>query len=203
MLKTIYFDMGNVLVFFDFKQMTRQVADCTGLTPEKVHEILFQNPLRESFEKGYIKTEQLYSHLLSLSPKSFTLDQFTSAFSDIFTPNLELWPLISELKKNGLRLILLSNTSECHFEFIDSHYPILKEFDHHILSYKIGSWKPDQRIFKKALEQAQCAPEECFYTDDIAEFIQSGAQAGLPGELFTSVPKLRQQLIARGCTFLS
>jgi putative hydrolase of the HAD superfamily len=191
--------MGNVLVFFDFNQMISQVARCSGLSFSQVQQTLLQNPLRESFERGFIKTEQLYDHLLTKSPKSFTLEEFTEAFSNIFTPNTALWPLVSQLKKQGIRLILLSNTSECHFNFINARFPILKEFDEHILSYKIGSWKPDPRIFKKALEQAQCEPHECFYTDDILEFIEGAKQVGLNGALFTTPEKLKEDLIARGC----
>jgi len=57
--------------------------------------------------------------------------------------------------------------------------------------------KPDRRIFKKALSLARCQPEECFYTDDIPEYIAGAKKVGLDGELFTGVEPLKQALLQR------
>lgn len=202
MLKTVYFDLGNVLVFFSLPKMFAQLSRCSGLSPEEIRQLLFDTDLRELYETGLIDTEQLYLAILQHAPKSFSLPEFMAAFSDIFTPNTEILPVVEKLKKEGIRLILLSNTSECHFHYTYAHYPIVHQFDHHILSYEVGAWKPDPRIFQAALEHSHCAPEECFYTDDIPDFIASARKAGLPGEVFTDVPHLKQQLIRRGCKFL-
>lgn len=200
-LKTVYFDLGNVLIFFSLPKLFSNLSQCTGLNPEKIENFLYRTDLREQYEKGLIRTEELYQKFSNVATKSFSLLAFTAAFSDIFTPNYEIWPLVKQLKDQGMRLVLLSNTSECHFKHADTHYPVLQLFDHKVLSYEIGAWKPDQKIFHHALKFAKCAPEECFYIDDIPEFIENARIAGLPGEIFTDVPKLKQQLIQRGCQF--
>jgi glucose-1-phosphatase len=202
MLKTVYFDLGNVLLFFSPAKMFDQIAQCTGLLSAQVKELLYETELRERHEKGLVDTEHLYLAFLKQSRHPFSLHEFMTAFANIFTPNTDLWPLVTTLKKQGMRLILLSNTSECHFNYAYSHYPILHQFDHKILSYEVGSWKPDLRIFQKALSHSQCSPEECFYIDDIPEFIASAKKAGLPGAVFTDVPSLKQQLIQLGCSGL-
>lgn len=202
MIKTVYFDLGNVLVFFSLPKLIAQISHCTGLTRAQVGQFYFDTDLRELYERGSVDTEQLYRMFLKQSPKTFSLQEFMFAFSEIFTPNTELWPVVEQLKKEGLRLILLSNTSECHFNYVFSHYPILQRFDHKILSFEVGVWKPDSRIFQKALEHSQCAQEECFYTDDIPEFIANARKVGLQGEIYTDVPKLKQHFIDRGCHFL-
>jgi HAD superfamily hydrolase (TIGR01509 family) len=200
MIKTVYFDLGNVLIFFSFPKMLSQMSECTGMTVDEIQKLLFQTSVREQYEKGEIHTEDLYRLFLKSAPRPFTLHEFLAAFSNIFTPNTELWPLVEALKEKGIRLLLLSNTSECHFNYVYSHYPILRLFDHHILSYEVGSWKPDLQIFQKALQHAECTPEECFYTDDVPEFIHSARKAGLPGEVFTDVATLKAHLIARDPT---
>ncbi len=202
MLKTIYFDLGNVLIFFNMPKMVSQISNCTGIPPEEIQGSLLKGNLRKLHETGVIDTEQLIRMIQKGSPKSFAFQEFTAAFSDVFTPNTELWPIVEQLKREGVRLVLLSNIGECHFHFIDSHYPILHQFDHKILSYEVGAWKPDPHIFQKALEHAQCKKEECFYIDDVPEFIASARKVGLQGEVFIDVPKLKQQLIDRGCHFL-
>lgn len=202
LLKTVYFDLGNVLIFFSYPKMIQQVATCTGLKPIEIQRLLFDRNLRETYETGKIDSAELYSIFQKLSPFRFSFVELMEAFSDIFTPNINLWPIVERLKKEGIRLILLSNTSECHYNYIYSHYPILQLFDHKILSYEVGACKPDPLIFQKALALSNCSPNECFYTDDIPEFIAGARKEGLPGEIFTDIPNLKNQLIARGCDFL-
>lgn len=197
-LKTVYFDLGNVLVFFSLPKMFDQIGSSAGMTPSAVKELLFNTNLRERYEKGRIGTREVFQTFQIHAKKPCSLDAFKEAFCNIFTPNLELWHVVEELKNKGMRLILLSNTSEGHFEYCEKHFPILQLFDHKILSYKVGAWKPDEKIFQKALEKAHCLPEECLYIDDIPEFIESAAKLGLPGIVYQNTADLKGVLSENG-----
>ncbi len=202
MIKTVYFDLGNVLVFFSYEKMLEQTSRCTGLDVDRLKELFFDRSLREIYETGKIDSLELYSTFQSLSKKKFSFEELMHALSDIFSPNLELWPLVERLKKEGIRLVLLSNTSDCHFKKIISDYSILGLFDHFILSYEVGACKPEPLIFQEALAVSNCERHECFYTDDISEFVDSARKEGLDAEIFTGVPALRKHLVERGCRFL-
>ncbi len=202
MIKTIYFDLGNVLIFVHVDKMLEQLAKLTRHDPEALHKLICNSNLQKLYEAGIINTQQFYEQFLKLSSNEFSLEEFKEAFSNIFTPNLDLWPVIEKLKRENIRLILLSNTSECHFQYSEKNYPIIKLFDHKILSFEVGASKPDQRIFQKALESCSCKPEECFYTDDIPTFIESARHAGLKGETFVDVPTLKMHLKNRGLDFI-
>lgn len=198
MLKTVYFDLGNVLVFVNFKKLYGGLETITGLSVDAIERFLKHTHLQKRYETGMLSTQELYYALTKRAKKSFSLHDFEEAYCDIFTPNEELWPLVETLKQKGVRLILLSNTSECHFEYSQRNYPVLELFDHHILSYKVGAWKPDARIFESALQTANCKPEECFYTDDIEEFVLSARKLGLPSEVFTNAKALEKEIQGRG-----
>ena len=201
MIKTVYFDLGNVLIFVNFPKLLYGLENLSGLSSEKIQSFLNGSNLRERYEKGLLTTQDFCFSLQKRAKKGFSLDEFKIAFSDIFTPNIEVWSTVEDLKKRGVRLVLLSNTSQCHFEYAKKHYPVLNLFDYHILSYEVGAWKPDPHIFKKALQIANCEPEECFYTDDIPEFIESARNIGLPGEVFRDASSLKEQLQSRGLRF--
>jgi glucose-1-phosphatase len=201
MIKTVYFDIGNVLLFFSHEKMFTQLAQCVSLPEPDVRKLILETPNREDYEKGKIKTEDLYRQFRTRSSRAFSIEDFHDALSDIFTPNLELWPVVEALKKQNIRLILLSNTCEGHFRYATSRYPIFKFFDHSILSYEVGAWKPEALIFEKALQEARCKPEECFYTDDIPEFIASAQRVGLPGAVYTDVTNLKKELNLLGIFF--
>ena len=70
------------------------------------------------------------------------------------------------------------------------------------LSCGVGAIKPEPAIFQAALNQIGCRPAECFYTDDIAQYVEAGRQHGLSAEVFTDVSNLRQHLAERGVSVL-
>jgi putative hydrolase of the HAD superfamily len=197
-MKTLFFDIGNVLVFFSHPKMFEQIATCTGLSRPFLQDLAAKTSILSDYETGKISTETLYADLLRLAAKPFTLPMFKQAVADIFTPNRDVWPLVEHLKAAGHRLILLSNTNECHFEFLLERFPILELFDSHVLSHKVGAAKPSPLIFKTALEQAEAPPADCFYIDDVPQFIAAAKEVGLDGEVFRGVAPLKQALQLRG-----
>lgn len=194
-MKTVFFDIGNVLVFFNQEKMFEQISLCSGIDLFDVKKLLLEHHLGEQYEIGKIDSEGIFQIFQNHSPKSLSLYELLDAASNIFTPNFELWPLVEELKKQQVRLVLLSNTNECHFNHLYSHYPVLHLFDHKVLSYEVGSAKPNALIFQKALSYAD---GESFYTDDLSENILAARRLGLDGEVFTGIPSLKTHLASRG-----
>ncbi len=192
---TVFFDLGNVLLFFSHQKMFEQLSELTQIPPEKLRHHFLNRGIFSDYESGQIQTEEIYRILQSHSPRSFSLLEAMRAASDIFTPNQELWKLVELLKEKGSRLVLLSNTNECHFNFAYSRYPILKLFDEYVLSYQVGACKPDPAIFQRALQEAR---GQAFYTDDVPAYVKAARDTGLDAELYTEPPLLKQELEERG-----
>lgn len=189
--QTVFFDLGNVLIFFSYEKMWNQLAELTRLSPSFLKQKLMQRGVFRDYECGRFNSEAFFRILQSYSSSSFTFLETMRATSDIFTPNQDLWPLVHKLKEQNTRLILLSNTNECHFNFAYSHYSVLKLFDRFILSYEIKASKPHKAIFEKALQEAR---GRSFYTDDIADYIQAAKQIGLNGAVFQNAHLLQKNL---------
>ena len=58
--------------------------------------------------------------------------------------------------------------------------------------------KPNPRIYAEAIARAQCAPEECFFTDDIPEYVAGARAAGIDAVQFQSATQLESALKERG-----
>jgi glucose-1-phosphatase len=195
--KTIFFDLGNVLLFFSHDKMCSQIAKFCKLDEDHVKQVLFSEGLGEQYERGVINSRDVHGHFCSLAKKQLEFLGFMRAASDIFQPNEEIVPIIKELKRNNVRLIVLSNTCEAHFDFAYLHYPLLHLFDDYVLSYKVQARKPEKKIFSDALDIAGVPKEDCFYTDDISEYVQAASACGIDAETFTTADKLAQQLTLR------
>jgi putative hydrolase of the HAD superfamily len=200
MIETFLFDMGNVLIHFSHERMCRQMAEICGLTPADVRRLLFDSGVQGEFEKGRITEQSLHAQLEQQAQRTLDFDALVHAASDIFERNTAIEPVIEALKSQERRLVLLSNTSLPHFRFVRERFDVLSAFDAYVVSYEVGAMKPDREIFEAALAAAGCPAGNCFYTDDIAEYVTAGRLHGLQAEVYTSVDSLRVQLRDRGVT---
>jgi glucose-1-phosphatase len=193
--KTLFFDIGNVQLFFDHRKMCKAIGSLFDISETRVQEIFFKEKLLDDWETGKIHSQYLYNFFLSLGKKEVDLSSFLHALCDIFTPNDSLFPLLKALKKEQSYLVIISNIGDAHFDFISSCYPILSLFDERLLSFEMKLRKPHPLIYKMALEKAR-GPS--IYIDDIKEFVESAKKCGLDSELFEDSKKLRKQLYAKG-----
>jgi glucose-1-phosphatase len=198
MISTVFFDMGNVLLNFSHERMFRQIADVCGLSAGRVHRLLTEGGIQTEVERGRISERDLHALFVREAGRDVDFRQLLHAASNIFDPNEAIVSVVQELSAAGRRLVLLSNTSESHFRFVRKEYPVLDLFDDFILSFEVGAMKPSPEIYEAALRVAGCAPEECFYTDDIPEYVAAGRAHGFQAEVFTTVDGLRGHLRDRG-----
>lgn len=198
MIRTFLFDMGNVLTRFSHGTMCQQIGQLCDLSGEATHELLIDSGLQWEFERGRITEVEFRDQLSDLVGRPLDLDELRRASSDIFDPILEMRPVIQSLKLQGYRLVLLSNTTVSHFDWIKGRYDFLIPFDHCIVSFEAGAMKPDPPIYEAALQAIHCDPHEAFYTDDIPEYVVKGREYGFQAEVFTGPADLLGHLAARG-----
>ncbi len=196
MKRTIFFDLGNVLVFFDHTKMWRQIADYSGLDHDLVKSVM--DKYIDLYERGYVDSKMIHDEFTRMAQKTLHFETLMHAASDIFEPNQAAIEIALQVKQRGHRLFLLSNTCEAHFAFVSEAFPFLKQFDGYVLSYEVGARKPEKKIYEKALEIAGCQNTECFYTDDILPYIESARSLKIDAEQYTTPQDLTQHLHARG-----
>lgn len=194
--KTVFFDLGNVIIFFDHGKMYRQMAEYCGMQLE--HLLPSLQPFADPYERGEIDSRSIHHHLCSLSGKSLDFGGLMHAMSDIFEPNNQIISIIKELKKKKVPLYLLSNTCEAHFNYAYTHFPILHLFDGYVLSYEVKARKPEKEIFHSALQCARCTAQESFYTDDISDYIDAARALEIDAEVYQNPERLLTQLTERG-----
>ncbi|MCX6989560.1 MAG: HAD family phosphatase [Chlamydiae bacterium] len=195
--RTVFFDLGNVILLFCHQKMCSNLAEVCGLPLETIQTALLKSHLGDLYERGLLNDAQLHQKIC----EQFSIDihpaDFFQAMSDIFTLNEPIVPIIEELKKNGIELILLSNTCPAHFNYALKNYPILQLFDKYVLSYEVGARKPEPEIFLHALSLSSSEIKNCFYTDDIEEFVKSAKTLGIDAHTFTTTTKLSDALLVR------
>lgn len=172
MIKTILSDLGNVLIFVKNVSAGVDISK-HGFFKKKI----IRYKIRK-YEKGKISTEEFYTWYGKKTGQNIDLTRLDERLEKVFSLNEDMAILLKKLKRD-YRLIALSNTNESNYEFIARKYDIMKIFDDYVLSYKVGSLKPEKKIYQTALEKALCKPEECMFIDDIGKFTLAAEKLGM------------------------
>lgn len=198
MIRTFLFDMGNVLLHFCHDRMCNQIGALCGRSGAEMRKTLIDSGWQWDFEQGAVTPDQFHAWFQRTFETNVQLSDLADAASDIFTLNEPIVPVLDELKARGHRLVLLSNTSIFHYQFIRERFRVLDPFDDLVLSFEVKALKPAPAIYRAALEKIECPPGECFYTDDIQKYVEGGRSHGLDAEVFTTVDSMKAQLATRG-----
>jgi putative hydrolase of the HAD superfamily len=198
MHKAILFDLGRVLVHFDFRRGYRALEALGVCTAEDIPKRLRPTGLVERFETGLVEPAEFFQQFCTALNAQLEYDRFCEIWSGIFTHAILPESMIEGLARR-YRLVLVSNTNAIHFDAIRREYGhLLRHFHDLVLSYEVGAMKPDPAIFRAALDRAQSPPEACFYTDDIAAYIDAGRSLGIDAVQFESRAQIEQAMSARG-----
>ena len=182
-IKAVMFDLGNVLLFFSHQRMFRQIATELNCDVTVVEDHLKTKGNLHRLEAGLVLASDFLRDLNSSCSGHGDLHSdleksLRRAMSDIFIPNRIMIDLLQDLQKKGIKLVLVSNTSSIHFDFVKSMSPWLNKFDALVLSYEIKAMKPDSTYYQAVLKVAKERPKSCVFVDDIAENISGAANAG-------------------------
>jgi FMN phosphatase YigB (HAD superfamily) len=198
LIKTIIFDLGNVLIPFDFKLAYAQLEPMCGHPGAEISKRIRSTDLVTRFESGLVSAEQFVEEFSRLLDLNTSYDEFCRLWSSIFLgPTLVPESMLAGLHRR-YRLLLLSNTNAIHFPMVRANYPLIRHFDHYVLSYQVRALKPSPKIYAEAVAHADCTPEECFFTDDIGLYVEAARHAGIDAVQFQSVAQLEADLRARG-----
>ena len=195
--RAIFLDLGRVLVNFDFSRGYRALEPLCPYTAPEIKQRLATTSLVNDFETGLMEPHDFVTQLSLLLDFDIAYDRFCALWSSIFAETLVPESLLARLAAR-YRLLLLSNTNEIHFRMLQESYPLLRHFHGYILSYEVKAMKPRREIFDRAIESAGCRPEECFYTDDIADYVEAARSLGIDAVVFQSATQLESEMQSRG-----
>lgn len=191
----VVFDLGKVLLDFDYGIMTAQLEPLCRLKGVELKRVIDQSPLLHQYETGLITTPQLYDAFVSTTGFSGSLEQFGAAFADIFTPIADMLDLHARLHQRGVPLFVFSNTNELAVGHIRRQFPFFANFNGYVFSHEVGAMKPAAKIYEAVEAMTGKRAGEILYIDDRPENIDAGAARGWHA-VFHQQPAATRQIVA-------
>jgi putative hydrolase of the HAD superfamily len=177
-MRTIVFDFGNVVAFFDHRRAIAKLARFTDVPPTELALLLYGGEIEHDYDCGSLSTAE-YVRAAKLNGRlTCTDEEFLAAFVDVFWPNEPVCGLIPRLA-GRYRLVLASNTNQAHFaKFRGQFADVLAHFDHLVTSFEAGARKPHGEFFAYAQQFVGAEPAECVFIDDLPVNVEAARRHG-------------------------
>jgi HAD superfamily hydrolase (TIGR01509 family) len=196
MIKTLFFDLHEVITHGDFKAVYHGVANRFGVTEELVSQYHRDN-LRGLLDGSLSNGHMMEALGLDISEVDF-LKIWEEETVAVMTVDGRMADLLKELK-SSYSLAATTNLTEQRYH-ADVAMGLYKYFDHQVLSFKEGSQKPEKKYFERALEITGTNPGEVIFIDDQLKNVEGAAALGIKSIRFVDYDSLVGDLKNSGVT---
>ena len=173
----VVFDLGKVLVDFDYSIAVRRFADRSEAGLESVQELV-NSPIQFDYESGKMTTDEFFVAVRDGAGFLGDRAEFVKIFADIFSPMEVMIPFFERVKSAGIPTCVFSNTNEIAIQHIRERFPFYSRFDGYVLSYEEKGMKPDEPIYHVVKERTGESGKAILYIDDRPENIETGKRFG-------------------------
>src|SRR3989338_1416793 len=174
MIKTIFCDLGNVIVLVDHQKTMQGLSRFSSRSEDAIYRFFLNSKARKRFDTGKITAEKFFMDFKDNLGLKLDFDRFRKIWcSCLINLNKDMEKLLRKLKKN---------------------YRILDIFDDFVLSYEEGCLKPNPMIYLGALKKAGTFPTNTVFIDDIAKHTIAARLLGIKGIQYKNMQKLRNDL---------
>jgi HAD superfamily hydrolase (TIGR01509 family) len=200
MIRVCVFDMGRVVLNFDFERFYAKVLPrCRpGVGRKELAPLVAARD--DALGCGLVTFESFYQQFRQAGV-DLSLPEFDLAWKDIFTEIPETAALLPRL--SGVKKVMLSNTDASHIEWVMAHFgEVMGQFEQHYFSHVLHAKKPFPEVFRAVEKGTGFAPAEHVLIDDMEENIRAAQSCGWQGVCFRNAELLEKRLQELGIAIL-
>ncbi len=178
MINTVIFDIGNVLVKFDWRPYIYSTFE--KVAADRLADAIWKSGYWEQFDLGVLSDAEVVRLIEDAAPEykqeihmaianaGEYLEQFSYA---------NAW--VQQLKASGYRVLFLSNYSQFLMDLKPEVLDFIPQMDGGIFSCHEKLIKPDSQIYQRLFERYGLNPQECLFIDDSRANIDSANKLGV------------------------
>jgi epoxide hydrolase-like predicted phosphatase len=190
---SVFIDFGGVILRTEDKGPRFHQAELLGLTYDALEKIIFESESSRQASTGEILEEahwQAVAKTLGVSRQES--DKITETFFSGDRADTTLLDFLRSLHPER-KVGLISNAWSGLRAFI-TRQNFADVFDDMIISAEVGLMKPDERIYRMALEKMGTRPEESVFLDDMLVNVEAARAVGMKAIQFTQPEKALEEL---------
>jgi len=193
-IKALFWDVGGVLLSnaWDHTQraeaLERFALDAKEF--DERHELVVS-----SFERGKITLEEYLERTVFYRPRGFSREEFRTFMYSLSKPDPDALAFAKSLADSGkYRMGTINNESKELNLYRIERFGMREIFSLFVSSCFVGLRKPEEGIYRLALDLTQQVPEECCFIDDRALNLEVAKRMGMHAIEMDGVEALRASL---------
>jgi len=193
-ITTLFLDVGGVLLTNGWDRNSRLLAskqfDLDLEEMENRHHLTF-----DTLEIGKISLEEYLNRVVFYRKRSFTRSRFQKFMFEQSKPYPKMIDLIVKLKAcHGWKIAVVSNECKELNEYRIKTFQLDRFVDFFISSSIVHLRKPDEEMYRLALDIAQVSREQVCYLENTSMYIEVARKLGIQSVLHTDFESTRNQL---------
>ena len=191
MVKNIIFDIGRVLIGFEWKEFIGKLFD--EETGQRVTDAIWKDGHWYELDREVLSEEEILDLFYREEPtlKKEIKETFDRVGECLFRNEYTI-PWIDGLKAKGFHVYYLSNYSEHLMRVNPGVLDFLPHTDGGVFSCYVKLIKPDTAIYQCLLEKYGLRAEECLFIDDREENIDAARELGMQAVRFENYEQARE-----------
>ncbi len=199
-ITTLFLDIGGVLLTNGWDHNSRQrAAETFGLNYEEMserHHLTF-----DTYEEGKLSLDEYLDRVVFYKERPFSREEFKKFMYDQSKPYPDMIQLMRGLKTQyGLRIAAVSNEGRELTMYRVQQFELRTFVDFFVSSCFVHYRKPDEDMYRIALDISQAKSEQVVYIDDRGLFVEVARAVGLTGIIHTDYAATRKALEGFGLT---
>jgi putative hydrolase of the HAD superfamily len=166
------------------------------LPPRTLEQVVFASELSQRAQRGDLSEEVFWREIereLDLAQFNLSLVEFHREFFAGDCLDEELIALIRSLRP-ALKTGLISNAWSSLRRVLHTTFPVHDAFDTIVISAEEKIMKPDERIYRLALDRLDVRPHEAIFLDDFQVNIDAANALGIHGIHYRSTEQARHDI---------
>jgi putative hydrolase of the HAD superfamily len=194
----LFWDIGGVILTNGWdRKSRREAADAFNLDWEDFqdrHELTFP-----AFDSGQISLNEYLDRTLFYRSRSFTREEFTAFMFAQSKEYPESREVLAAATRSGKYLIGAINNEPLELnQYRIEAFQLRRDFEVFFSSCYVRSRKPEELIFRVALEVTQRPPEQCIFIDDRPLNLESPRRLGMNAIHYQDPQQLQTELRKHG-----
>jgi putative hydrolase of the HAD superfamily len=197
-ITTLFLDIGGVLLTNGWDRgMRKDAAETFTLDLEEMnerHHLTF-----DTYEEGKLTLDAYLNRVVFYEERAFSREEFKSFMFSRSRPFQEMIELVRGIKKRyGLGVAAVSNEGRELTVHRIKTFRLTEIIDFFVSSCFVHYRKPDEDIYRIALDMSQAAPQQVVYIDDRSMFVEVAKGLGIHGIRHRGYESTREELAMQG-----
>jgi len=191
-IRTLFWDVGGVLLTNAWDHEERQRA----VEKFQLQKADFETRHKDAvsgFEEGKISLDQYLDRTVFYQPRKFSTQEFKNYMFSLSKPKPEVLEFARSLAANCL-MATINNESREMNDYRIKQFGLSRIFDLFVSSCYVGMRKPDEKIYRLAIDLIQKQPDECCFIDDRPTNIEGAEKIGTRTVLMRDAAQLKKDL---------